>query len=239
MTVLSNYGSKPRGQRRILGVLFFVILAAFIIGAYATAKNQTFTQHYIMEDISGLVYAFQSLVYGDVGGFVDGIFLGLPIIGLFLVMFTILYFLFSVTLAKLFHHRRGVSVTLSLVLTVYAFVNNTIYNYMLSLNAFAVGFIVFCAALIMIWGFTERSLRSYQREVRHLQELIEQKKAAGKDTREEYRKLRRAYQEMKRANYRTRQKELERFEKERRGDYSQPRVGRYGDEPQFRPYTRR
>jgi predicted PurR-regulated permease PerM len=49
---------------------------------------------------------------------------------------------------------------MSLLITVYAFIDHRIYNFLISLNAFVVGFIVFCAFVIMLWGFGKNSYKN-------------------------------------------------------------------------------
>ncbi len=153
---------KPKSK---LGpFLFFFILIVFVAGAFFYTGGDTgLLEHDAVTDIDSLIYGFQALANGDVDGFIDGLFGGMLVIALFMVVFAIMHFLFSHALKKVFP-RKSHATILALVVTIYAFVDQRVYNYMLSLNAFAIGFIVFCAAIIMIWGFTDHSARSFEKD---------------------------------------------------------------------------
>ncbi|MCA9478337.1 MAG: hypothetical protein KC535_04270 [Nanoarchaeota archaeon] len=139
---------------------FFIILVLFIIGGfyYTIDARNVFTDHQASEDFNSLVYAFQSLSYGDMSGFIEGLLGSLTLIGLFMVMFALMHFLFITALKPLFPKKKYAMV-LSLVMTTYAFVNPRIYNYLINLNAFVVGFVVFLALVIMLWGFGDKAGR--------------------------------------------------------------------------------
>lgn len=137
---------------------FFVILILFLVGGYyyTVDSDNVFTDHDAGEDLSSLMYAFESLSYGDMSGFIEGMVGGMTVIALFMVMFALMHFLFSTALKSLFPKPKYATI-LSLVLTAYAFIDYRIYNYLLNLNAFVVGFFVFLAVVVMLWGFTSHS----------------------------------------------------------------------------------
>jgi len=153
---------KPKSK---LGpFLFFFILIVFVAGAiFYTSGDTGLLEHNAVTDIDSLIYGFQALANGDIDGFVDGLFGGLLVIALFMVVFAIMHFLFTHALKKVFP-RKSHATILALVVTIYAFVDQRIYNYMLSLNAFAIGFLVFCAAIIMIWGFTDHAAKNFEKD---------------------------------------------------------------------------
>ena len=174
MTILNPSGKSDKDRSRILGLLIF-IMVVFGILAFKFTTNQTFDEHSVIDDLNGLVYAFDALSYGDIEGFFDGVLESMVVIGLFVVIFTLLHFLFTTALKDLFSKKIGT--ILSLSITVYAFIDHTIYNYLISLNAFAVGFFVFCAFVIMIWGLGNhgyKNLKQSQLELKKAKDIARQ-----------------------------------------------------------------
>lgn len=165
-------------------VLFFLILIVFAIGAFFyTGNTEVFVEHSAMDDTNALFYAFQALFMGDIDGFFDGLFSGIVVVGLFIVLFTLLQFLFTHPLKTVFP-RKVHGTILALAITIYGFVDHRIYNYLLSLNAYAVGFLVFCAVVIMIWGFTDHSakhIKDDHKRNKQLKELFADDKTAVKE----------------------------------------------------------
>ena len=143
-------------------ILFFIILALFIIGAFVFTGSNHFTEHDAVADIDGFLNGFQSLAYGDVEGFFAGIIAGIPVIAMFMVLFALLHFLTTVILKSIFSKRVGT--VFALVVSLYGFIDHRIFNYMLSLNAYTVGFLVFCALIIMLWGFGKHGVKGLKSE---------------------------------------------------------------------------
>lgn len=152
----SIQGIEPTSRSR--AGWFFLLILLFVIGGFyfTVDKNNVFTDHTPSEDLDNLLSGFESLMFGDVSGFLEGIFGGITIVALFMIMFALMHFLFSTALKPLFPKKKYATV-LALVLSVYAFVNPTIYNYLLNLNAFAVGFMVFVLLVVMLWSFVGKS----------------------------------------------------------------------------------
>lgn len=137
---------------------FVIILILFVVGGiyFTLDRNDNFTNHDASDDFSSLIYGFQSLAYGDISGFIEGMFGGITIVALFMIMFALLHFILTTALKPIFTKKKYATV-LATVLTIYGFVNPTIYNYLLNLNAFAVGFFVFLLLVIMLWSFTSKA----------------------------------------------------------------------------------
>lgn len=152
----SVVGIHPKSRSHSGWAMLLIIV--FIIGGiyYTIDKEDVFVNHDASEDFNSLVYAFQSLGYGDVSGFIEGLLGGVTIVGLFMVMFALMHFLFSTALKPIFPKKKYATV-MALVLTVYAFIDYRIYNYLLNLNAFAVGFFVFILLVVMLWSFTGKA----------------------------------------------------------------------------------
>jgi uncharacterized membrane protein (DUF106 family) len=136
-----------------------------------------------------LVFGIQSLLQGNVAGFVEGMVSSLPVIGLFLVLFAITHFLF----VKLFNAKHAT--ILALVLSIYPFIDLRIYNYLISLNAFVVGFLVFIAMIIMIWGLSDHGVKELKREQDLIRKIKKDPKLAN--DKENIRELKRMLKEMR------------------------------------------
>jgi len=82
-----------------------------------------------------------------------------------------------------------------LVVTIYGFVDQRVYNYLLSMNAFAIGLLVFFALLIMMWSFTDRNVRTLDKEFRtraneyHHHKSMRESMRADKDKIKKYNKM--------------------------------------------------
>lgn len=152
--------------------LFLIILVLFIVGGfYFTIDEQSyFTDHMASEDFSSLVYAFQSIAYGDISGFIEGLVGGITVVGLFMVMFALLHFIFTTALKSIFTKNKYATV-LSVVISAYAFIDYRIYNYLINLNSFAIAFFVFIALVIMLWSFTDKGVKDVRGSFKDVQRL--------------------------------------------------------------------
>ncbi len=152
---------KPKQGR----ALFYIIIAVFIIAAlYFVPNHSSLDQtHDVVEDIDSLYMGIQAIFYGDIEGFFDGLMGGIPVIALFLVLFSITHFLFAHVLKDMFG-KKNIATVMAFVVSAYGFIDHRVYNYLLSLNAFAIGILVFFALLIMIWGFSDHAVRRVNKE---------------------------------------------------------------------------
>lgn len=171
------------------GVLAVVVLL-FIVGALVFTQPGNFQEHYVADDLGMLWYAIQSLMVGDVYGFFDGFVGGISVLALFMVLFAIMHFLFTTVFKKMF--SKNVSTILALVIALYGFFDHRIYNYMLSLNAFTVGLLVFFALIIMIWGFSKHSGKILKDEYK----LANEEMKKGKPDRDKVKELKKLLKEM-------------------------------------------
>ncbi len=147
-------------------VIFFVVIALFLIGAFIFTKGSgadSFQEHDVVSDIDSFLYGLESLLYGDIEGFFEGIVAGIPVLAMFMILFALLHFLITVVLKSLFKSPR-VGTALAFVISIYGFIDHRIFNYMLSLNAYAVGFLVFSALVIMLWGFAKHGKQGLSTE---------------------------------------------------------------------------
>lgn len=161
--------------------IFFVVIVLFVIGAlvFITPPSE-FPEHTVTGDMSSLLRGFSALGAGDIEGFFDGLVNGMPIIALFMVLFAIFHYLFAHVLRSIFPRKR-VATVLALVLALYGFFDQRIYNQLLSLNVFALAGIVFSALVIMIWGFTEKNIKDLQHELKDLSYKHKQGKTDRQD----------------------------------------------------------
>jgi len=167
LTILnsSNYKTQKGKNQSTIALVIILVIGAILGYNYTT--NGFFDEHTVIDDVDGLVYAFSSLMYGDVEGFFDGLIDSMVVIGLFMVVFALVHFLIANILKDIFS-TKALQTTISLVITIYAFIDHRIYNYLISLNAFVVAFLAFCAFMIMLWGFSKNSygnLRESQHEL--------------------------------------------------------------------------
>ncbi len=151
---------------------FWILIILFVVGGiyFTLDRDDVFVNHDASEDFNSLVYGFQSLGYGDISGFLEGILGGMTIVGLFMVMFAMFHFLFTTALKPIFTKKKYATV-LATVLTVYAFIDYRIYNFLLNLNAFVVGFFVFIIVIIMLWSFTSKAGSSVRGSLEELADL--------------------------------------------------------------------
>lgn len=149
--------------------LFYIIIAVFIGGALFFVQGDgasNFQEHDVSSDINSLLDGIQAIFYGDINGFFEGIVGGMSIVALFLVLFTITHFLFTTVLKNMFG-KKSIATVMALVVSAYGFFDHRIYNYLLSLNAFAIGLLVFFAIIIMIWGFSSKNVERLDKDFRH------------------------------------------------------------------------
>lgn len=139
-------------------IVFYLVIAVFVIGALVTMSEGTFqSNHTVSDDAYSLFDSFRSLVQGDIQGFFDNIIDGLPIIAMFFILFSIVHFLMTTVMKPIFPNRK-VATMLAVVIAIYCFINQKIYNLMLSLNSFTIAFLVFGALVIMLWGFGKSTI---------------------------------------------------------------------------------
>ena len=183
MTIIDS--EKKSGK----GVLAVVVLL-FIVGALVFTQPGNFQEHYVSDDLAMLWYGVQSLLVGDVYGFFDGFVGGVSILALFMVVFAIMHFALSTVFKKMF--SKNVSTAIALVIALYGFVDHRVYNYLLSLNAFTVGLLVFFALIIMIWGFSKHSAEVLKEEYN----LGKKEWAKGKPDRDRIKELKKLLREI-------------------------------------------
>lgn len=181
---------EPRSKRG--GLWLLLILIIFIIGAVTYGGSLQVDEHLVSDDLSSLAYAFTSLAQGNIEGFFDGLVAGIPVVAVFMVVFAIVHFLFTILFKDLFkkHHRT----MLSFVIACYGFFDHRIYNWMLSLNTFAIGAIIFLTGVIMVWGLTDSSMSDIEKQRKELRPLKENNKKSRQNlrlSRNELRKLER------------------------------------------------
>ncbi|MFP4119296.1 MAG: hypothetical protein ACLFTH_04545 [Candidatus Woesearchaeota archaeon] len=168
--------ANPDNSKNALSI-FIVVMALFLIGAIVTFSDQNFTaDHSVSGDALSLLESFRSLTSGDIHGFIDGLVSGIPIIAMFFVLFSILHFLMTTVMKPVFPNRKTATI-IALIIAIYGFVDQRIYNLMLSLNAYLVGFLVFSAFVIMLWSFGRSTTKSAKKEFDELSKYSKLSKA--------------------------------------------------------------
>lgn len=144
-------------KKSALAIFGIVVLLFFIgMGLYTPAYSDI-EQHRALDDLDSVVLAFESFFHGDIEGFFDYLLDGVVPIAIFMVIFAITHFLFSTIFKKTFkkHHAT----ILAVLMGVYGLINHKVYNYIIALDAFGVGFLVFSALIIIIWGLTKHGAK--------------------------------------------------------------------------------
>lgn len=150
--------AKLDKEKKTTFAIFAIVVLLFFIGmGLYTPAYSDIQQHHAIDDLDSIVYAFQSFFAGDIDGFFANILDGVVVIAIFMVIYAITHFLFSTIFKKTFkkHHAT----ILSLLMAVYALIDSRIYNFIISLDAFGVGFLVFSALVIMIWGLSKKGTK--------------------------------------------------------------------------------
>ncbi|MFP4523220.1 MAG: hypothetical protein ACLFNM_01570 [Candidatus Woesearchaeota archaeon] len=186
------FGSAYEPRSKQGGFWLLLILVIFIIGAVTYGGSLQGDEHYVQDDLSSLVYAFESLGQGNIQAFFDGLVSGIPVLAVFMIVFAIVHFLFALIFKDLFkkHHRT----MLAFIIACYGFFDHRVYNWMLSLNTFAIGAIVFLTGVIMVWGLTDSSMSDIQKQRKELKPLREKSKKSKQNlklSQDELRKLQR------------------------------------------------
>ncbi|MGM5480376.1 MAG: hypothetical protein ACQESC_02865 [Nanobdellota archaeon] len=169
--------AHPKNSKNAM-TIFIIVIIIFIIGSIFVFSGQTFqTNHSVSNDVSSLFNAFIVLAQGDVYGFFDGLVEGIPIIAMFFVLFSIVHFLLTTVLKSLFSNKK-IALLLSIAIAIYGFVNQKIYNLMLSLNGYTIAFLVFGAFVIMLWGFGKSTVPDTRKQFK---DLSKQRELTRKD----------------------------------------------------------
>ena len=172
--------------------ILIIVVLAFIIGAwyYVPDRGNDFSNVSSLESMDAVFFSFQALATGDMRGFVDFFIEGVPVIALFLIMFGILHYVLWGALKSMFKKKRYATV-LALAISIYAFVDQRIYGFLLNLNAFGVGFLVFSLLVVMLWGFGKTAGKG----VRDTHLEAEEERLKGKPDRERIRELKKYLRE--------------------------------------------
>ncbi len=182
----------PKKERHGPLWLFIVIIFLFLIGmGLYTPSYSSIEQHNVLQDLDGLVMAVNSFMVGDLVGFFDNLLDGIVVVAIFMVLYSITHFLFTTVFKKLFSKKQAT--VMAFVMSVYALINNKIYNYLISMNALAIALLVFMALIFMIWGLGKKGVSDYK-EMNVLLKKAKQGKQLSKD---EYLKVKQAYNEMR------------------------------------------
>jgi divalent metal cation (Fe/Co/Zn/Cd) transporter len=188
---IAHSGYKAESKRG--GLWLALILIIFIIAAITYGGDITPSEQSVADNFNSLIYAFSSLINGGgIEAFFDNLIAGLPLIGVFLVVWAIVHFLFSTIFKNLF--KKNHVTLLSFALACYGLFDHRIYNWMLALNTFAIAGIIFLAGIIMMWGLTDKGMAGIEQQQRELKPLKQESRRAKQNlklSRNELRKLER------------------------------------------------
>jgi len=153
--------AKMDKEKKSTLAVFAIVVFLFLIGmGLYTPAYSDIKQHRAIDDLDSIVYAFQSFFAGDIDGFFTNILDGVVVLAIFMVIYAITHFLFSTIFKKTFkkHHATILSVLMAL----YALIDSKIYNFIIALDAFGIGLLVFSALVIMIWGLSKKGSEEFK-----------------------------------------------------------------------------
>ncbi|MGE0792880.1 MAG: hypothetical protein AB7V77_01715 [Candidatus Woesearchaeota archaeon] len=132
------------------GWITFIVIVLFIIAtSFFTSQSQETRSAF--DDTNAFFKIFESAANNDIEGVFDSIEDAVIFLALFILIFSLLYFLFTAHLKHIFKSKRFAFI-LSAVITIYCFVDNRVYNYIANLSAYAIGFMVFIVVVMILWG---------------------------------------------------------------------------------------
>ncbi len=185
---MAQYPAQP-GAPKWLWVLIIVLF--IFLASSAFNLSQSTTSRSALQDADFLFFTFQSLARGDIISAISALVEGVPLVGLFLILFAITYYLFSTVLKSLFRSRSS-AITLSLILSIYALVNPTIYSLLIDLNAFVVAFLVFSVLIVFLWGLSREGISS----VKESNKLAREEFLKGDLSRKQIKELKKQFKEL-------------------------------------------
>lgn len=162
--------------------LVFVVIVIFSFSHFLSGDY--YVEHDSLEDANEFFSTFFYIADGDVEGFANSLEKSFSFIGLFLIILTTIYYIFTTALYFIFSSKR-LSLIMSLILTIYCFSNNQIYNYILSLSVFTIALLVFIALVLMLFGAGKEMYGNAKSDYANSSKLANE----NKKTREEIKKL--------------------------------------------------
>lgn len=139
-------------EKKTPGIAIIIaIVAAIILFNMFFNSPDALQERSAIDDVNNFLNIFIILGQGDADGFSQAFPGAMSFIGLFIVVFAVYYFL-STTVLKTLFKRKNTALIFALVVTVYSFFNNKMYNYLISFNAYTVGLLVFLALIKMLFG---------------------------------------------------------------------------------------
>jgi ABC-type multidrug transport system fused ATPase/permease subunit len=162
--------------------LIFIVIIIFLFSHFLS--DDYYVEHNSLEDANEFFSVFSYIANGDIDGFSNSLEKSLSFIGLFMILLTTIYFVFTKALYFIFESKR-LALVMSLILTIYCYANNVIYNYILSLSVFVIALLVFIALILMLFGGTKEMYNNTKGEYDKANKLSKDNRKA----REEIKKL--------------------------------------------------
>lgn len=149
--------AKMDKEKKTTLAIFLIVVFLFLIGmGLYTPSYSDVQEHSVMQDLDSIVFALEAFFRGDLDGFFSYALDAIVVLAIFMVVFALTHFLFTTIFKDTFkkHH----SLLLSVLMAVYALVDHRIYNFFITLNVFAIAFLVFSMLILIIWGFSKKGV---------------------------------------------------------------------------------
>jgi large-conductance mechanosensitive channel len=137
-----------------------LLAIAFILFLLVVPTALAIERHTVRGDLHSFADAFRSLFYGSPEGFIDGILDALPLFGLIIVVYGLVYFICVLTLFKdKDHHRYGNMIAIGIALLGIA--QQSVYNAILSWSTTFLIITFLLAVIFMIIMFINTGRRRH------------------------------------------------------------------------------
>lgn len=138
-------------EEKINATAIIVILIVLItLVAYLFVANNWFPSRSSLDDAEALFEMISGIAHKDFNQVSSNAQQGFTFLGMFIMIFLILFFTMQTSLKHIFNKK--VSIFVAFIFTLYGFISNVIYAYMVNLSAYLVGILVFLSLIMVLWG---------------------------------------------------------------------------------------
>ena len=131
-------------------IVILALITIFILLAYFAVSNNWFTTRSSFDDAEAFFNVLSGVINKDSSRISTNAQQGVTFIGMFILVFLLLFFGMSTSLKHLFNQK--VRIFVAFLVSIYGFTNNLIYSYMVDFVGYIVGIVVFLALILVLWG---------------------------------------------------------------------------------------
>ena len=132
-------------------IMIVMLITLFILVTYYVVTNNFFTSRSSFEDANSFFEIFEGIVNGNMSQVSYNLNPGLTFMGMFIMLFLILFFGMKVSLGHIIN-KQGPLVIFAFILSIYGFINNAIYSYIVNGSTYLVAALVFIVLIMILWG---------------------------------------------------------------------------------------